>query len=68
MKSGMLLYMTELLEPAIAVAAFIRLFSRMDPDVLYELVIAGERFETLLALMGFDLVAADHRARSDTDP
>lgn len=42
MQAGMLLYMTELLEPAVAIAAFVRFLASMDPDVLYELVVAGE--------------------------
>lgn len=42
MQAGMLLYMTELLEPAVAIAAFVRFLAGVDPDVLHELVVAGE--------------------------
>lgn len=62
----MLLYVTELLEPPVAVAALVRLFTGMYPDVLHKLMIAGERLETLLALMGLDLVAGYH-AGSDAN-
>lgn len=67
MQSCVLLHMAELLEPAIAVAALVRLLTGMDPDVLYELMIAGERLEALLTLMRLNLVAGDHAARSDAD-
>lgn len=42
MQASMLLYMTELLEPAVAIAAFVRFLAGVDPDVLYELVVARE--------------------------
>jgi len=63
----MLLHVAELLEPAVAVAAFVRLLAGMDPDVLHELVIAGERLEALLALVRLNFVAGDHAAWSDAD-
>ena len=64
----MLLNVTELLEPPVAVAALVRLFPRVYPDVLHKLVIARERLETLLALMGLDLVAGYHTGSdADTD-
>jgi len=67
MQSCVLLYVAELLEPAVAVAALVRLLAGVDPDVLHELVVAGERFEALLALVRLNLVAGDHAARSDAD-
>lgn len=66
MQSCVLLHVAELLEPAVAVAALVWLLAGVDPDVLHELVIAGERFEALLALVRLYFVAADH-ARSDAD-
>lgn len=63
----MLLHVAELLEPAIAVAALVRLLASVDPDVLHELVIAGERLEALLALVRLNFVAGDHAAWSDAD-
>lgn len=63
----MLLYVAELLEPAVAVAAFVWLLARVHPDVLDELVIAGEGLEALLALVGLDLVAGHHAAGSDPE-
>lgn len=42
MQAGMLLYVAELLEPAVAIAAFVRFLAGVDPDVLHELVVAGE--------------------------
>lgn len=67
MQSRVLLHVAELLEPAVAVAALVRLLAGVDPDVLHELMIAGERLEALLALVGLNLVAADHAAGSDAD-
>lgn len=66
MQSCVLLHVAELLEPAVAVAALVRLLAGVDPDVLHELMIAGERLEALLALVRLNLVAADH-AGSDAD-
>ena len=63
----MLLHVAELLEPAVAVAALVRLLARVHPDVLDELVIAGEGLEALLALVGLHLVAGDHAAGADAD-
>jgi len=67
MQSCVLLHVAELLEPAIAVAALVWLLAGVDPDVLHELVVAGERFEALLALVRLNFVAGDHAARSDAD-
>lgn len=67
MQSRMLLHVAELLEPAVAVAALVRLLAGVDPDVLHELMVAGERLEALLALVRLDLVAGDQAARSDAD-
>lgn len=66
-QAGVLLYVTELLEPAIAIAAFVRFLAGVDPDVLDELVVAGERLEALLALVRLYLVPGDHPARSNAD-
>lgn len=63
----MLLHVAKLFEPAVAVAALVGLLAGMDPDMLDELMIARERFQTLLTLMRLDLVAGDHSSRSDTD-
>lgn len=68
MQSCVLLHVAELLEPAVAVAALVRLLAGVDPDVLHELVVAGERFEALLALVRLNFVAGDHATRSDADP
>lgn len=62
----MLLYVTELLEPAVAVAALVGLLAGVHPDVLDQLVIAGEGLEALLALVGLDLVAGDHAPGADS--
>lgn len=67
MQSCMLLHVAELLEPAVAIAALVWLLAGVDPDVLHELVVAGERFEALLALVWLNFVAGDHAARSDAD-
>lgn len=67
MQSCVLLYVAELLEPAVTVAALVWLLAGVDPDVLHELVVAGERLEALLALVRLNLVAGDHAARSDAD-
>lgn len=67
MQSCVLLHVAELLEPAVAVAALVRLLAGVDPDVLHELMIAGERLEALLALVRLNLVAADHAAGPDAD-
>jgi hypothetical protein len=62
-----LLHVTELLEPAVAVAALVGLLAGVYPDVLDKLVIAREGFEALLALVGLDLVPGYHAAGPDTD-
>lgn len=67
MQSCVLLYVAELLEPAVTVAALVWLLAGVDPDVLHELMVAGERLEALLALVRLNLVAGDHAARSDAD-
>lgn len=67
MQPRVLLYVAQLLEPSIAVAAFVWLLARVHPDVLHELVIAGERLEALLALVWLDLVAGHHAAGSDPE-
>lgn len=67
MQSCVLLHVAKLLEPAVAVAALVRLLAGVDPDVLHELVIAGERLEALLALVRLNLVAGDHAAGPDAD-
>ena len=67
MQPRVLLHVAELLEPAIAVAALVGFLARVHPDVLDELVVAGEGLEALLALVWLDLVAGDHAARADAD-
>lgn len=57
MESGVLLDVAELLEPAVAVRAFVGLLPRVDPDVLHQLMIRGEGLEALLALMRLHLSA-----------
>lgn len=57
MQPGVLLDVTQLFEPAVAVRAFVGLLSRMDPDMLDQLVVGGERLEALLALVWLDLSA-----------
>lgn len=53
MKASVLLNMGQLLESAIAVGALVGLLSGVHPDVLNQLVIWWESFETLLALVWF---------------
>lgn len=58
----MLLHVRELLEASVAVRTFVGLLARVYANVLRQLMIGGERLETLLALMGLEL-AAVHFAR-----
>jgi hypothetical protein len=51
MESCVLLDVTELLETSIAIGATIRFFTRVDADVLHQLVVGRKRFETLLTLV-----------------
>lgn len=53
----MLLNVRQLLESSIAVSAFVRFLSGVHANVLDQLVIAAEAFETLLALVWFDVAA-----------
>lgn len=62
MESGVLLDVTQLLEPSVAVGALVWLFASVDPDVLDQLVVAAERLEALLALVRLDLAAAGELA------
>ena len=71
----MLLYVRQLLESSITIWTFIRLLPRVNseekmrsrtgwtthsPDVLDELMVAGEGFETLLALVWLDLWSSSY--------
>lgn len=53
MQPGVLLYMTKLLEATVTIGTFVRFLAGMDPDMLDQLVVAAERFQALLTLMGF---------------
>ena len=53
----MLLHVAELLEAPVAVGALVGLLSGVDADVLHQLVVGGERLETLLALVRLRLAA-----------
>jgi len=52
-QSGVLLYVAELFEPALAIGTLVRLFAGVHAYVLDQLVIGAEGLETLLALMWF---------------
>jgi len=56
-KSGVLLHMAELLEATVAVRTLVGLLPRVNTDVLDQLVVGRERFETLLALVRLHLAA-----------
>ena len=53
----MLLDVTELLEPSVAVGASVGFLSRVHTDVLHQLMIGRERLETLLTLVWLRLAA-----------
>lgn len=53
----MLLHVAKLLEATVAVRTLVGLLSRVNTDVLDQLVVGRERLETLLALVGFHLAA-----------
>ena len=57
MQAGVLLHVAELLEAPVAVGALVGLLSGVDADVLHQLVVGGERLETLLALVRLHLAA-----------
>lgn len=55
MQPRVLLNMAQLLEPSIAIGTFVRFFPCVDSYMLHQLMIAAERFQTLLTLVRFDL-------------
>lgn len=57
MKPGVLLYVAELLEPSVAVRAFVWFLAGVDPDMLDELVVRTEGLQALLALVWLHLAA-----------
>jgi hypothetical protein len=56
-ESGVLLHVTKLLEAPVAIRAFVGFLSRVNADVLDQLVVGRERLETLLALVWLHLAA-----------
>lgn len=54
----MLLNMAELFKSPITVAALVWFLSRVDSDVLYELMVAAEGLEALLALVRLHLASS----------
>ena len=54
----MLLNVGELFEPAVAVRALVRLLPGVNADVLHQLVVRGERLQTLLALVRLHVARA----------
>lgn len=56
-EAGVLLYMGQLFEPAIAIGAFVWLLARMHPYVLHQLMIGAETLQALLALVGLNVIS-----------
>lgn len=66
-KASMLLNMGQLLETSVAIGALVGFLSGMNTYVLNQLMIWWERFEALLALMGF-WKGSTFRSRTRTCP
>ena len=49
--------MRQLLEPPLAVGALVRFLSRVDADVLHQLVVGRERLQALVTLVRLDVPA-----------
>lgn len=67
MKSGVLLHVAELFEPALAVGTFVRLLTGVHADVLDQLVVGAEWLEALLALVWFAYLQATATQRTAAD-